>query len=44
MRFAAAAEYHIDGSDKYSWLAKIFEEGIENARKNQGDLDERMVV
>lgn len=31
-----------DGSDKYSWLAKIFEEGIENARKNQGDLDERM--
>lgn len=42
MRFAAAAEYHIDGSDKYSWLAKIFEEGIENARKNQGDLDERM--
>ncbi|SFA70948.1 hypothetical protein [Selenomonas ruminantium] len=31
-----------DSNDKYGWMAKIFAEGIENARKNQGDLDERM--
>ena len=27
---------------KYGWVAKILAEGIENARKNQEDLDERM--
>ena len=31
-----------DSNDKYGWMAKIFAEGIENARKNQRDLDERM--
>jgi len=31
-----------DSNDKYGWMAKIFAKGIENARKNQGDLDERM--
>ena len=31
-----------DSNDKYGWMTKIFAEGIENARKNQGDLDERM--
>ena len=27
---------------KYGWVAQILAEGIENARKNQEDLDERM--
>ena len=27
---------------KYGWVAKILADGIENARRNQGDLDERM--
>lgn len=27
---------------KYGWVAKILAEGIENTRKNQEDLDERM--
>jgi hypothetical protein len=31
-----------EDDDKYGWVAKILAEGIENARKNQEDLDERM--
>ena len=31
-----------DSDAKYGWMAKIFAEGIDNARKNQEDMDERM--
>ena len=31
-----------DEDDKFPWMAKIYREGIENARANQADTEERM--